>query len=128
MRVGGVWEIVGSWLFIIPFGLTACTLPLVTGGFFSRSLSPFLLRLWGRTMLKLAGVTVEVQGAEHLASAGMKIVPFNHGSLIHAFLVASVVPQGGVAAGKREILYYPIGRATARLLGVPVIHRANRTP
>ncbi len=126
MRMRGLWQIVGSWLFIVPFGLTACTLTLVTGGFFSRSLSPFLLRLWGRTMLKLAGVTVEVQGAEHLAAAGMKIVPFNHGSLIDAFLVASVVPQGGVAAVKREILYYPIVGATVYLLGFLIIDRANR--
>jgi lysophosphatidate acyltransferase len=126
MRLRGLWQIVGSWLFIVPFGLGASALTIVTLGLFSRRLSPFLLRFWGRTMLKLAGVTFEVQGAEHLATGEMKIVPFNHGSLLDAFLVAAIVPRGGVATVKREILYYPVVGVTVYFLGFLFIDRGNR--
>ena len=124
MRLRGVWQIVGSWLFIFSFGLGASAITLLTLGAFSRRLSPFLLRFWGRTMLKLAGVTYEVQGAQHLAG-GMKIAPFNHGSLLDAFLVAAVMPEGSVAAVKREVIYYPVVGFTVKLLGFLLIDRGN---
>ena len=124
MRLRGVWQIVGSWLFICWFGLGASAITLLTLGAFSRRLSPFLLRFWGRTMLKLAGVTYEVQGAQHLAG-GMKIAPFNHSSLLDAFLVAAVMPEGSVAAVKREVIYYPVVGFTVKLLGFLLIDRGN---
>lgn len=125
MRLRGVWQIVGSWLFIFSFGVGASTITLLTFGAFSRRLAPFLLRFWGQTMLKLAGVTYEVQGAEHLATDQMKIAPFNHGSLLDAFLVTAVMPPGSVAAIKREVIYYPVVGFTVKLLGFLLIDRGN---
>ena len=102
MRLRGLWQIVGSWLFIFTYGIFASVLMVLTLGLASRWLSPLILRFWGRTMLRLAGVTYEVQGAEHVQADSMKIVPFNHGSLLDAFVVTAMMPSGAVAALKRE--------------------------
>lgn len=126
MRLRGLWQITASWLFIVGFSLAACAVTLLTLGAFSRRLVPCMLRFWGRTMLRLARVTYEVQGAEHLAAAGMKIAPFNHGSLLDAFLVTAVMPAGSVAAVKSELLYYPVVGFTVRLLGFLIIDRGNK--
>ena len=125
MRLRVVWQVVASWTFTIAFCLGASSLSLLTLGRLSRRLAPAMLRFWGRNMLRLAGVTYEVQGAEHLAVDAMKIVPFNHGSLIDAFLVTAVMPAGAVAAIKREALYYPAVGLTLYLLGFLLIDRGN---
>lgn len=123
----GLWQIVGSWLFIVAFGVSASFLTLVTVGAFSHRLTPFLLRFWGRTMLRLAGVTYEVQGREHLETNQMKIAPFNHASLLDAFLVTAVMPPGSCAALKREAIYYPVVGISVYLLGFLLIDRRNRS-
>ena len=75
MKLRGLWQIVGSWLFIFTYGVFASVVMVLTLGLLSRWLSPLILRFWGRTMLRLAGVTYEVQGAEHVQTDSMKIVP-----------------------------------------------------
>ena len=125
MRLRGLCQIVGSWLFIVAFGLCASAATLLSFGFFSRRLSPCLLRFWGRTMLKIAGVTWEVQGAEHVENDVVKIAPFNHSSLLDAFLVTAVMPPGAVAVLKREVLYYPVVGVTVYLLGFLLIDRGK---
>ncbi len=117
---------VGSWAFIVVYGLAASAVTVLTLGRLSRRLSPWLLRGFGKTMMKLAGVTFEVQGAEHVATDAMKIVTFNHGSLMDAFLVTAVMPVGSVAAIKREVLAYPVVGLAAYLLGFLIIDRGAR--
>lgn len=126
MSLRGLWQIVGSWLCTIAFVLVASALVLVTLGLFSRRLSPFLLRCWGRTMLWFARVTYEVQGREHLETDAMKIVTFNHGSLLDAYLVTAIMPVGSTAAVKREALYYPFVGLGLYLLGFLLLDRQNR--
>src|ERR1700684_1398181 len=108
MRPRALLQIVGSWAFIVGYGLFASVLMLLTLGLLSRRLSPWVLQFWGKTMLRLAGITYEGQGAEYVHSDAMKIVPFNHSSLLDAFLVTAVMPPGSVAALKREAIYYPV--------------------
>jgi len=118
-------QIIGSWGFVIVYGILASALMLLTLGLASRWLAPILLRFWGRTMLRLAGITYEVQGAEYVQSDTMKIVPFNHGSLVDAFLVPVVMPPGSVAAIKREVIYYPVFGLAVYLLGLLLIDRGS---
>lgn len=125
MRLRGLWQIVGSWLFIFTYGIFASVLMVLTLGLASRWLSPLILRFWGRTMLRLAGVTYEVQGAEHVQADSMKIVPFNHGSLLDAFVVTAMMPSGAVAALKREAIYYPVLGQAVLLLGLLLIDRGS---
>lgn len=125
MSLRKLGQVAGSWAFITVYGVAASALTIVTLGLFSRRLTPFLMRIWGRTMLRLAGITFEVQGAEHLRADAMKIVPFNHGSLLDAFLVPALMPPGSVAALKREALYYPVVGVTVYLLGFLLIDRGR---
>ncbi len=125
MRLRALWQIVGSWAFIMGYGIFASVLMLLTLGLLSRRLSPWVLRFWGKTMLRLAGITYEVQGAEHLQTDAMKIVTFNHSSLLDAFLVTAVMPPGSVAALKREVIYYPVLGLAVYLLGLLLIDRGS---
>jgi len=125
MRLRGLWQIVASWLFIIGYGVFSSVVMVLTLGLLSRWLSPLLLRFWGRTMLRLAGITYEVQGAEYVQADAMKIVPFNHGSLLDAFVVTAVMPPGAVAALKREAIYYPVLGLAVYLLGLLLIDRGS---
>lgn len=125
MRLRRLGQIVGSWAFISVYGVLASAVTILTLGLFWRRLSPFLLRVWARVMLWLAGITYEVQGEEHLRADTMKIVPFNHGSLLDAFLVPALMPPGSVAALKREALYYPVVGITVYLLGFLLIDRGR---
>ena len=125
MRLREPVQVIASWLFIVAFCTAAMAVTLLTAGRFSHRLTPFLLRFWGRNMLRIAGVTWEVQGGEHLREGGMKIATFNHGSLLDAFLVTAVMPRGGVAAIKREALFYPVVGLTLYLLGFLLIDRGN---
>jgi 1-acyl-sn-glycerol-3-phosphate acyltransferase len=125
MSLQGLWQIVASWAFTIAFGLCASAVTLLTLGRFARRLTPWLLRLWGQTMLKISRITYETQGTEHLLQDGMKVVSFNHGSLIDAYLVTAIMPPASVAAIKREALYYPVVGITLYLLGFLLIDRGS---
>ena len=125
MSLRGLWQIVASWTFTVVFGLSASALTLVTLGRFARRLTPWLLRRWGQTMLRISGITYETQGTEHLHTDSMKVVTFNHGSLIDAYLVTAIMPPASVAAIKREALYYPVVGITLYLLGFLLIDRGS---
>ena len=119
------WQLLASWICGIGIGVVGSTITLVTFGVFSRTLSPWIVRTWGRSMLRLARVTVSVEGAEHLDPNTMKIATFNHGSLLDSFLIASIMPSGSVAAVKREMFYYPILGFTMYLCGFVFLDRRN---
>lgn len=125
MRLRGPWQIVGSWLFICLYGSAASVVTVATLGLFWRDLSPWLLRVWGRGMLKLAGITYSVEGEEHLATDTMKVVTFNHASLIDAFLVTAIMPRRSTAAVKRELIFYPVVGVAVWLLGLLLIDRSG---
>ncbi len=123
MSLRGLWQVVASWTFTLVFAACASVITLVTLGRFARRLTPWLLRFWGQHMLRLAGITYETQGTEHLLTDSMKVVTFNHGSLIDAYLVTAIMPPASVAAIKREALYYPMVGITLYLLGFLLIDR-----
>ncbi|MDI1484371.1 lysophospholipid acyltransferase family protein [Polyangium sp. y55x31] len=125
MSVRRFWQLLASWICGIGIGIVGSTITLLTFGAFSRTLSPWIVRAWGKSMLRLARVTVSVEGAEHLSSDTMKIATFNHGSLLDSFLIASIMPSGSVAAVKREMFYYPILGFTMYLCGFVFLDRRN---
>src|SRR5262245_58754522 len=106
--LAGTWQLSASWAFTLVYGTLLTTATLVTFGIFWRQLSPRALRFWGRTMLRIAGVRLVVEGEEHLRTPGAKVATFNHASLIDAFLIPSIMPPGSVAAIKREVIYFPV--------------------
>jgi 1-acyl-sn-glycerol-3-phosphate acyltransferase len=114
-----------SWIVGMSIGLAGTVITLLTLGIFARTLGPIIVRTWGKTMLRIARITVSVEGAEHLDSDTMKIATFNHGSILDAFLIGSIMPAGSVAAVKREFLYYPILGFTIYLCGFVFLNRGN---
>ena len=98
MVAHAVFQMVASWLFSIAYGVFASAAAILTFGRFSHSLTPKLLRFWGRTMLWIAGVRIELHGAEHLNAPTGKVALFNHSSMLDAFLVTAIMPPGSVAA------------------------------
>lgn len=114
-----------SWLATFVLGAAASVFTLLTLGLFSRRFAPWILRVWGRTLLKLAGVTWELQGAEHVNADAMKVVVFNHASLLDGFLVTAIMPPSSTAAIKHEMLYYPVVGLAVYLLRFLTIDRGS---
>ncbi len=125
MSIRRFWQLAASWIFGILIGIVGSSITLLTLGLFSRTLSPWIVRFWGKSMLRIARVTVSVEGTEHLESGSMKIATFNHTSLLDSFLIASIMPAGSVAAVKREMFYYPILGLTMYLCGFVFLNRGN---
>jgi len=119
------WQILASWLLCFIVGPFACLVVFLTLGTVRRRFTPWILGLWGHWMLWIAGVRITVEGAEHLATDTHKVALFNHGSVLDAFLVTAIMPAGGTAAIKNEVMLYgPVG-ITVKLLGFLMIDRGN---
>src|SRR5690349_21225335 len=108
MSLRRFWQLLASWVCGIVIGVVGSTITLLTFGIYSGTWSPWLVRTWGRSMLRIARVAVSVEAAEHLSSDTMTIAACNRGSLLDSFLIASIMPARSVAGVKREMFYYPI--------------------
>lgn len=93
---------------------------------FTRRRLRTLLHIWGRVPLALAGVRVELHGAEHLDTPGPKLQLFNHSSTLDLFLLAAHVPPTPCVAYKREFHSIPgLGWALIAL-GMIALDRSNK--
>jgi lysophosphatidate acyltransferase len=119
------------WQQGLAWGFSAVWIPLfllvslVTLGRVSKTLGRRMLRVWGRMMMRITGVTLIVEGAEHLRTPAKRIAVFNHSSLLDIFVVCALLPDGGVPVVKREVLYYPLVGWAVWLLDVLAIDRRN---
>ena len=84
------------------------------------------MRLWGRACLSIARVRLEVAGEHHLRGRQKRVVVFNHTSMLDLFILCACLPEGGVPAIKREILYFPFLGWVVLVLRFVVIDRGNR--
>lgn len=113
-----------AWIVTTLFCVVVTLVSLVT--FDARwRVVPAMIRWWGRTMLRLVRVRIDVSGAEHLAGRRMRVVVFNHASMLDAFIVAALLPPGGTAAVKREVLRYPGVNLAIWALGFVIIDRGH---
>lgn len=85
-----------------------------------------MMRRWGRAILRIAGVTLETSGMEHLAPREKRVVTFNHGSILDIFIVLALLPAGGVPVVKREVYYYPFAGWASRFSARSTCGRAGR--
>ncbi|MCA9546646.1 MAG: 1-acyl-sn-glycerol-3-phosphate acyltransferase [Myxococcales bacterium] len=120
-----LWFLPVGLLFTGAFAIVASTLSIVTLGRFSTRLSPWLLRFWGRTILRIQGVTLDLQGAEHLTGRAMRVATFNHTSTMDAMIIPALTPQGGVSCLKREALYIPLVGLAVWSMGFLLIDRGR---
>ena len=121
----GVWQNLAAWVFTAVFGSLVILVSILSLGAWSETFGRRMMRLWGRAILRIAGVTLETSGLEHLAPREKRVVTFNHGSILDIFIVLALLPEGGVPVVKREVYYYPFAGWGVPFLPILVIDRGN---
>ena len=103
-------------------GLT-CLIVIFGSPFFSNGENTIhaIAGWWGRTILKLAGIRVEVIGAEHVIKDGAQTLMANHQSWFDIFVVLAYVPCQFRFLAKKELFKVPFfGSALYRYGAIPI--------
>ena len=85
-----------------------------------------LIRYWGRGLLKIFGVKLEVYGQEHRDATGPKILLANHVSLIDLFIYSGQWADPGSVMYKKEFAKIPLFGFIMPRLGFIAVDRGNR--
>ncbi len=120
-----LWHVPVGLAFTALFAVGASLASIITLGRCAPWLTPILLRFWGRNVLKIQGIRLEVEGAEHLAGRQMRVATFNHTSTLDGMIVPAINPQGGVSALKREAIYLPLVGLAVWSMGFLLIDRGR---
>lgn len=83
-------------------------------------------RSWSRTMLRSAGVRVELVGTEHLDPPRPAVLVCNHQSWYDVFALAGHLPVDFRFVGKRELARIPVFGPAWLACGNIAIDRSNR--
>lgn len=81
-------------------------------------LCTFIFRLWAWLILRTCGVSVEIEGMEHLSGVKSFVLVPNHRSLVDIPLVLSLIPREVRFLAKREVKKVPV-------LGFTLEHSEN---
>lgn len=96
---------------------------------FNRSLRDAMnlsLGAWGDFGTALAGLTLDVEGEEHLWSQRPAVFLFNHQSALDGLIVARLVRRDVVGVAKEEIRRHPLWGPVFALAGTVFIDRGDR--
>ena len=78
-------------------------------------------RWWGRNLLKVAHIPVQVEGLEHLAPGQAYVFAANHRSNFDIFALVAVLPGRFLWVAKKSLFHIPIlGQALIRMGSIPV--------
>lgn len=104
------------------------TLAALVGGLFRarRGYFDWVHRNWGRSMLGLAGVRVEVQGLERLPPDEALILAANHQSWFDIVAIFASLPVSLRFVAKKEISRVPLFAQAIRAAGHVFLDRKNR--
>ena len=83
-------------------------------------------RGWSRAILRIAGVSVGVEGAENLDSAVSCVLVANHESWFDVWALAGWLPINGKFVGKEELARIPLFGSSWRACGHVAIDRKDR--
>jgi 1-acyl-sn-glycerol-3-phosphate acyltransferase len=89
-------------------------------------LSSAVIGAWSRAVLRLAGVSVVVEGRERLPSEGPLLCLSSHRSLLDVPALYQLLPARTRFVAKRELFRIPLFGLAIRLLGFVPIDRADR--
>jgi|SRR5579885_1724496 1-acyl-sn-glycerol-3-phosphate acyltransferase len=67
-----------------------------------------LTRFWARSLIRTCGITVEIQGLEHVQGLGQYLLICNHQSFFDIFAVAAYMPGEIRFVAKKELLRIPL--------------------
>jgi len=92
------------------------------------TLGAAMVRLWGRTMLRISGVhlALDPRAVELVSRRETRVLTFNHASTLDLFVGAALMPPGGVVVAKREIVWMPFIGQALLLLDAVLLDRGNR--
>lgn len=118
-------------LLVVLFGIPSTvffTLAAVTGGLFRarREYFDWVHRNWGRSMLGLAGVRVELEGMERLPPDEALILAVNHQSWFDIVALFGTLPVSLRFVAKKEISRVPVFAQAIRVAGHVFLDRQNR--
>ena len=78
-------------------------------------------RRWAKSILRLAGVTVQVEGMEHLTPGGTYVFAANHRSQFDIFVLFAHLPGPFLWIAKKSLFRVPLlGQALSRMGSIPV--------
>ena len=83
-------------------------------------------RNWARFVLGGAGVTVTIEGLEHLAPQGPQIVAANHQSVFDILAILGTVPLPLKFIAKKEVFRYPFFGPAVKAVGHIKLDRKDR--
>ncbi len=118
----GLWHLFWLVLLTVALGLGVILLTFLTPG---NPLPLRLVRLWGRTLLRLSRVPVTVTGLEELAPGQTYVFAANHRSNFDIFVLLAVLPGKFLWVAKKSLFKIPIfGQALSRI-GCVAIDRSD---
>ena len=112
----GAW----TWLLVAIFAVPLILSVALAPGLRTRRR---LARGWCRLLLRLMGIPVRLEGAEHLAGGGPWVVATNHGSHLDVFVMTAVLPPELAFVAKREFEGNFLARTMLRSLGTVFVER-----
>lgn len=117
------WPAVLLWSAVL---LPVATLAgVLTLGLLSHHLIEVFARLWGRGMLWISGVRLEVRGREHLTPPRSRILVLNHSSFLDMQVVAALSPPGALGLAKKEFKLVPLLGLALWALGQVFVDRGS---
>jgi 1-acyl-sn-glycerol-3-phosphate acyltransferase len=123
---GSMLLTVGFYFFLVISTIIASVAVIIASVLYPQRNYPLIVtHYWGRSLLRAAGVTLEVEGCEHLEPGRPYIFAANHQSAFDIFVLLAVLPPVKFLA-KIELFSIPLfGYALGRAGSLPV-DRSNR--
>jgi len=112
-------------LYIVLYLLTLAPVVLLAPGWLARH-NAWALHLWGRPILWLAGIRLDIHGAEQLQTDGPQLLLFTHQSIADMALLGALWPARGTVVYKREFHAIPLMGRSMRAMGLTPIDRGHR--
>lgn len=92
----------------------------------SRGWYDWIHRTWSRLLLRIAGISVEASGLEHLRGEGPRVLVANHQSLFDILALFAVLPISVRFVAKRELSDVPVFAGAMERAGHVFIDRSDR--
>jgi 1-acyl-sn-glycerol-3-phosphate acyltransferase len=105
--VRGAVVLAAAWVFLGLFLTLTSLFSLLTFRIGVARYMYLISRFCGRTVLRIAGITLRVNGREHIKGRRMRIVAFNHTTQLDLFVFAALLPPSSTPIIKREFYYIP---------------------
>ena len=113
-----------SFWFVIAFGI-GFVMSLLRWG--DNSVDHFTAGLFGRPILRLLGITLQVEGKDELEKHQPCIYVANHQGALDILTFGSFFPRRTVVVGKKEIAYIPVLNLFFVAAGNVLVDRQKRT-